>query len=99
MKTGARRGQTVERIQALANDAAVWPLGNDQLPGFLPITSARTISTNGRRRRKAPFTGYSTIHVAPTTLGRRYLRAPHERGTRSRYANNVPRTQIQPSMV
>src|SRR5205814_621930 len=79
--------------------AAVWPLGNDQLPGFLPMTSARTISTNGRRRRKYALIGYSTVQVATTTLGSKYLIAPHERGTRSRYATRVPITQIQPPTV
>src|SRR5262245_10742058 len=98
-KNGALRGQTVDRIQALANEAAVCPLGNDQLPGFLPMTSARTISTNGRRRRKYDLIGYATIQVAPTTLGSKVMTAVHERGTRSRNASSAPRTQTQPPTV
>src|SRR5258708_39584517 len=95
-KSGARLGQTDARIQALANDDAVWPLGNDHEPGFLPITNASTIRANGRRRRKKDLIGYSTIHVASTTEGSRRLIARHEPGTRTRYATSVPMTQIQP---
>jgi hypothetical protein len=40
------------QVHAAAKAAHVWPLGNDQLPGSLPTTSARTTSMNGRRRRK-----------------------------------------------
>src|SRR5579864_4244744 len=93
---GARLGQIVLRIQALANDEPVCPLGKDQDPGFLPITSACTMRTNGRRRRKYAFTGYSMIHVATTRLGRSRFTADHEFGMRSKYASNVPITQIQP---
>src|SRR5438477_9249851 len=98
-KTGARRGQTEARIQALAKDDAVWPLGNDHEPGFLPMTSASTMRANGRRRRKKDLTGYSTIHVATTTLGNRRLIANHDPGTRTRYATSVPSTQIQPPVA
>src|SRR5258708_13013465 len=95
-KTGARFGQTEARIQALANDDAVWPLGNDHEPGFLPMTSASTMRANGRRRRKKDLIGYSTIHVATTTLGNRRFSAVHERGTPPRYAPNVPTTHTHP---
>src|SRR6266851_742089 len=98
-KTGARFGQTEARIQALANDDAVCPLGNDHEPGFLPMTSASTMRANGRRRRKNALIGYSTIHVARTTLGSKRLSANHERGTRTRYAISVPITQIQPPVA
>src|SRR5579859_5233753 len=98
-KTGARFGQTEARIQALANDDAVWPLGNVHEPGFLPMTSASTMRANGRRRRKKDLIGYSTIHVASTTDGSRRLIASHEPGTRTRYATSVPMTQIQPPVA
>src|SRR5438552_15879333 len=91
-KTEARFGQTEARIHALANDDAVWPLGNDHEPGFLPITSASTMRANGRRRWKNALIGYSTIHVAMTTLGSRRLIASHELGARTRYATSVPIT-------
>src|SRR5437660_512828 len=96
---GARFGQTEARIQALANDDAVCPLGNDHEPGFLPMTSASTMRANGRRRRKKDLIGYSTIHVARTTLGSKRLIATHECGTRARYATSVPMTQIQPPVA
>src|SRR6266849_2562510 len=92
--TGARFGQTEARIQALAKDDAVCPLGNDHEPGFLPMTRA-----NGRRRRKKALIGYSTIHVASTTLGSKRLMASHELGTRRRYATSVPIAQIQPPVA
>src|SRR5690349_24866707 len=95
-KIGARRGQIELKIHALANEAPVWPLGNDHEPGFLPMTSACTMRTKGRRRRKNALIGYSTVHVAITTLGSSRLTASPERGTRSKYANSVPTTQIQP---
>src|SRR5207253_5792626 len=98
-KTGARFGQTEARIQALANDEAVCPLGNDHEPGFLPMTSASTMRTNGRRRRKYALIGYSISHVEMTTLGSRRLTACHDCGTRMRYASRAPMTQIQPPVA
>src|ERR1700687_1725424 len=97
--TGAPRGQTVLRIHALANEAAVWPLGNDQEPGFLPITSASTIRANGLRRRKYDLMGCSTSQVATSRLGPRRLTASHDRGTCSREATSAPRIQIHPPVV
>src|SRR5579864_46625 len=95
-KAGAPRGQTVLRTHALANEEPVCPLGKDQEPGFLPITSACTMRTKGRRRRKKALIGYSMSQVAITTLGSRRLTACHECGTRMRYATSVPMTQTQP---
>src|SRR5712692_2074655 len=97
--TGARFGQTEARIHALAKDDAVCPLGNDHEPGFLPMTSASTMRANGRRRRKNALIGYSTIHVARTTLGSKRLMASHDLGTLKRYATSVPITQIQPPVA
>src|SRR5437868_14578261 len=96
---GARRGQIELTIQALANDEPVCPLGKDHEPGCLPITSACTIRTKGRRRRKYALMGYSMSHVAMTTLGNSRLTARHEFGTRTRYARSTPITQIQPPLV
>src|SRR6266545_1458415 len=87
-KAGARFGHTELRIQALAKDEPVWPLGNDHEPGFLPMTSASTMRANGRRRRKKALIGYSMSQVATTTLGSRRLTARHESGTRMRYATS-----------
>src|ERR1043165_6470237 len=95
-KSGARDGQTVLKIQALANDDPVCPLGNDQDPGFLPITRACTMRTNGLRRRKNALMGYSIVQVAMTTDGSNRFTATHERGTLSRYPTSVPITQIHP---
>src|SRR5438874_7689895 len=78
--TGARLGHTVLRIQALAKEDAVCPLGNDHEPGRLPMTSASTMRANGRRRRKNALIGYSITQVAMTTLGSRRLTAVHESG-------------------
>src|SRR5215217_7439689 len=92
-------GQIVLSSHALAKEEPVCPLGNDHEPGRLPITSACTILTNGRRRRKYALIGYSISHVAMTTLGSRRLTARHDAGTRTRYASSVPITQIQPPVV
>src|SRR5881392_654556 len=98
-KTGVRRGQIELRIQALANDEPVCPLGKDQEPGFFPITRACTMRTKGRRRRKYALIGYSMSQVATTTQGNSRLTARHEFGTRMRYARSTPVTQIQPPLV
>src|SRR6266849_2275684 len=89
-KIGARRGQMVLSTHAAANDDAVCPLGNDQLPGRLPTTSARTTSMNGRWRRNSALIGYSTAQVAPATTGSIFARARGLRGTRPSAATATP---------
>src|SRR5947209_3257674 len=98
-KHGAPRGQTVVSVEALANDAAVWPLGKDHEPGFLPITSASTMRANGRRRRKNDLIGCSTSQVASSILEASRLTASAERGTCSRYATRLATSQTQPPVV
>src|SRR5438309_6810804 len=98
-KTGARFGQTEARIQALANDDAVCPLGNDHEPGFLPMTSASTMRANGRRLRKNALIGYSISQVATTRLGSSVLKAVQDRRTRNTYATRAPIAHTQPPVV
>src|SRR5687768_533580 len=86
-------------VHAAAKEEAVWPLGKDQLPGFLPTTSARTTSMNGRWRRKKALTGNSTTHVAPLRHGRRTTSARPARSTPAARATISGTAQIQPPVV
>src|SRR3954453_5369917 len=86
-------------MDAVANDDAVWPDGNDQVPGFLPTTSARTISMNGRLRRKNDFTGCSMTHVVTIRDGARSLSARRPLETPRSAAPATQPSQIQPPLV
>src|SRR5258706_110542 len=93
-----RPGKNCRMAYAPAKAAAECPDGNDQVPGFLPMTMARTTSMNGRRRLKKNLMGYSTASTA-VVRGTARLRNCFKFGRRSAAMSEASSTyQAQPRL-
>ena len=81
---------------AAANDAAVWPEGNEASAGLMPTTSTSR-STKGRRRRKTGFITRCTRYVAERLASEVAMPARRPLGPPSHARPTPAMTQPSPS--